>query len=167
MGLPSTLKRTSKLLYYNTVSFGGSSYIVDLIHHCGSLYEESSELGKSYISLDPEQASTKLQWKSSNEEKLTKRFLSNIEMKHAPVEKMEQLGKGVREFIVSSLHKGFGSVWRCNMAGFTIAVKEFAFSDSLSPSAKKKILKEVELLQKLEHPNIISYIGKARKDFKR
>jgi hypothetical protein len=40
-----------------------------------------------------------------------------------------------------------------------MAVKIIPFNNSVSASSKKRIIKEIQLLQKLEHPNIVSYLG--------
>jgi len=75
------------------------------------------------------------------------RWIAPRDFSTEKLKKLEVIGKG-----------GFGSVWRCSLAGFTCAVKLF-YTEVLDAKNRIRMEREVRLLQKLEHPNIVSYLG--------
>lgn len=54
--------------------------------------------------------------------------------------------------------QGFGSVWRVQLSGYTVAMKVF-YTDLMDPKGKSRAEWEIYQMQKLHHPHIVLYLG--------
>lgn len=173
LGMPSELIRSTVHLgvYWNIVEIDRKPYVMDVMHRPACLYPLYSISYYSYTQTDPPSnhpACTSLQSHqyesllsydpsalssmSSDNKIRTMRWILPQDLTRAQLVLLHKLGSG-----------GCGSVWEAKLGGFTCAIK-IVNTESMNKAAKNRVLKEVDLLQKLQHRHIVAFLGKEVKE---
>mmetsp|Transcript_37618 Transcript_37618/g.70280 ORF Transcript_37618/g.70280 Transcript_37618/m.70280 type:complete len:676 (+) Transcript_37618:178-2205(+) len=146
-----TLERNkATMTVWNTVIFDGVSYVLDLMHEPGAMYEAGTQKQEEYIRwLDNGASETHTVTISMRQELAGRVPRPNWHVETSdvvcPRKDEDLLGKG-----------GFGQVFKGTWAGATVAIKVVRDKQPTDYDVLNFIL-EIALLSRLNHPNVMRF----------